>query len=277
VPKVLTQYRVFIGSPGGLKEERNCFRRKLKKFTEMHSEPRNVVFQPVGWEETVGGIGRPQELINQDLTQCDYAVFVVHDRWGTPPGGSTYASGVEEEWALAEELYKANKIRNIALFFKEVDARQLRDPGKQLSAVLAFKKRIEEEKRYLFKEFNSIDKFAEALEAHLATRLRDHDSAAAGLSAGSKPDFGSPPFSAPGFAYWIAEAERLLGERLDHNATLFCATKAAAAATSDVEWARATDVLGIAKSRLSRADEAIAAFEAIAERFSSTIEPDRRY
>src|SRR5690348_4897030 len=116
----------------------------------MHSEPHNVTFQPVGWEETIVGVGRPQELINEDLRQCDYAVFVLHDRWGSPTGGG-YTSGVEEEWALAEELYKANKVRNIALFFRKVDPRQLRDPGKQLASVLAFKRRIAEEKRYLFK------------------------------------------------------------------------------------------------------------------------------
>jgi hypothetical protein len=167
VPKLLTQYRVFIGSPGGLDEERDHFRRKLEKYTAVHCEPRGIAFHPVGWEETVGGVGRPQELINEDLRQCDYAVFVLHDRWGSPPG-SGYTSGTEEEWTLAEELYKANKIRNIALFFKQVDSRQMRDPGKQLEMVLAFKKRIEEGKRYLFRQYESIDQFTEALEGYLA-------------------------------------------------------------------------------------------------------------
>jgi Domain of unknown function (DUF4062) len=102
----------------------------------------SVLFQPVGWEDTVGGAGRPQALINEDLKQCDYAVSVFRDRWGSPTGAG-YTSGTEEEWALAEELYKLNTIRNIALFFKKVDARQLRDPGKQLEAVLSFKSRIE--------------------------------------------------------------------------------------------------------------------------------------
>jgi hypothetical protein len=80
VPKLLTQYRVFIASPSGLDEERKCFRRNLEKFTAMHAEPVGVTFHPVGWEETVGGAGRPQELINEDLKECDYAVFVLHDR-----------------------------------------------------------------------------------------------------------------------------------------------------------------------------------------------------
>jgi Domain of unknown function (DUF4062) len=140
VPKLITQYRVFIGSPSGLDQERECFRRRLERYTAVHSEPEGIAFYPVGWEETVGGVGRPQALINDDLRQCDYAVFVLHDRWGSRPG-SGYTSGTEEEWSLAEELYKANKIRNIGLFFKYVDPRQMRDPGEQLQLVLVFKKR----------------------------------------------------------------------------------------------------------------------------------------
>jgi hypothetical protein len=109
VPKSLTQYRIFIGSPGGLDEEREYFRSRLEKFSMLHAEPQGVLFHPVGWEDTVGGVGRPQELINEDLKQCDYAVFVLHDRWGSPTGGG-YTSGTEEEWTLAEELYKDSTI-----------------------------------------------------------------------------------------------------------------------------------------------------------------------
>jgi hypothetical protein len=84
LPNHLTQYRVFIASPGGLDGERVCFKDKLGKYTALNAEHRGVLFQPVGWEDTLGGVGRPQALINEDLKQCDYAVFVFHDRWGFP-------------------------------------------------------------------------------------------------------------------------------------------------------------------------------------------------
>jgi hypothetical protein len=108
---------VFIGSPGGLSEERERFRDVLEKFSLYHGSDKDVQYSPVGWEDTVGGVGRPQELINQDLRQCDYAVFLLHDRWGSPTG-SGHSSGTEEEWKLAEELYALTKIRNIALFLR---------------------------------------------------------------------------------------------------------------------------------------------------------------
>jgi hypothetical protein len=160
VPKFLTQYRIFIGSPGGLEEERNIFHHTLEKSTGLYAEPRGVTFYPVGWEDTISGVGRPQELINEDLKECDYAVFILHDRWGSPTGGG-HSSGTEEEWKLAEQLYKETKIRNIALFFKQVSSSQIRDPGEQLKKVIAFKQQIEQGKKYLFKSYGETDEFSE--------------------------------------------------------------------------------------------------------------------
>jgi hypothetical protein len=145
VPKLITQYRVFIGSPSGLEDERKKFFSKLVKFSEVHAEPQGVLFHPVGWEYTIGGVGRPQEQINDDLRQCDYAVFVLHDRWGSETGAG-FTSGKEEEWTLAEQLYDERKIRNIVLLFKSVDPRYLRDPGKQLEKVLSFRKKLKMKK-----------------------------------------------------------------------------------------------------------------------------------
>ena len=280
----MTQYRVFIGTPGGLEEERKLFRCALESFTQTHSEPRSVLFHPVGWEDTIGGVGRPQELINDDLRQCDYAVFVLHDRWGSPTGNGN-TSGVEEEWALAEKLYKDNKIRNIALFFKAIDPHQQRDPGPQLQQVLAFKKQIEAGKKYLFCQYDVPDEYSTRLGRHLAKWLRDHEGAATGASSGliggghamMDTPGGVPKPVRPGFDYWIAEAESLSkAENPDHNAVLFCSLKARDAAGSDIEWARAVIAKGISQCALGRSGEAISDFELISERFSGAADPALR-
>jgi hypothetical protein len=236
----------------------------------------------VGWEDTLGGVGRPQALINEDLKQCDYAIFVLHDRWGSPSGGG-YTSGTEEEWALAEQLYTANKIRNIVLFFKNVDPRQMRDPGKQLEAVLSFKKRVKEGKRYLFEQYETIEDFADTIEGHLARWLKDHEDAASGLSGRRLVTGGAttgsavgPSPVAPRFDYWITEAITLL-DVSDYTGARFCAAKASDAAASDIEWAQGRDVTGASLFHLSKLDGAIAAFSAITERFAGSIDPDRRY
>jgi tetratricopeptide (TPR) repeat protein len=84
------------------------------------------------------------------------------------------------------------------------------------------------------------------------------------------------PVAFPGFDYWITEAIKLLEtEASDH--ALFCAEKAAEVVRSDIEWAAARNVGGIAQFHLGKLDAAISAFTAIVDRFSSSIDADRRY
>ncbi|PZR84171.1 MAG: hypothetical protein DLM68_13200 [Hyphomicrobiales bacterium] len=60
---------------------------------------------------------------------------------------------------------------------------------------------------------------------------------------------GTPEAAPPGFRYWIEEFRRLFEAESagawNYSDALFCATKALAVAASDIEWAGATDVLGV--------------------------------
>jgi tetratricopeptide (TPR) repeat protein len=287
----ITQYRVFIATPGGLGDERNAFRKTLEDYTASDAEPRGVMFQPVGWEETLSGPGRPQALINDDLKECDYAIFIWHDRWGSPTSVGDVKVGTEEEWNLAEELYKERKVRNIGVFFKNVDPHQMCDPGEQLKQVLAFKKRIEGEKRYLFKPYDRPEAFSEELRRHLARWLRDHEKSAGGaamggLAAASGPKITSvvpspaAPEVPPSFRFWIEETKRLLEAGAAEPATdsdaLFCARKALASGASDLERAEAKYFMGIGQIRLNKPADAVATFSEIAIELDSASDSDRR-
>src|SRR5271166_3214153 len=280
MPKFLTQYRVFIGSPRGLDDERKGFRDTLEKFNRYHGKPAGVLFDPVGWEDTIGGVGRPQELINDDLRQCDYAVFVLHDRWGTPTG-SGHSSGTEEEWELAELLYKERKIRNVGLFFKHISG--LPDPD-QLKKVLEFRGTIEKEKRHLSRPYSDVNEFCDVLEGYLAKWLRDHLGDIGGPSVGGLVPISpiasavSPTIPAPpDFKYWITEAGKLFtAETPNYSAALFCAEKGLEAAASDMEWVEAKDTLGVALFYLNKLDHAIGTFSEIIERAASSSDADMR-
>src|ERR1051325_843545 len=184
--------------------------------------------------------------------------------------------GPKKNGSLRKQLYKETKIRNIALFFKVVDARQLRDPGEQLQKVLEFKKRIEEGKRYLFKAYADVEDFCETLEGHLAKWLRDHTGANSNLTgelaANDVPALPVPgptseavPRAVPDFDYWMAEPEALARvEGPNYSGVLFCAQKALGTAASDIQSARARFSLATAQFHLNRLEEAIAAFTEIA-------------
>jgi tetratricopeptide (TPR) repeat protein len=173
-------YRVFIASPSGLVPERQTFRATLGQYNDDEAVERGVSFWPVGWEDTLGGVGRPQSLINEDIKRCDFFVLVLCDRWGSPPtaGSGTFTSGTEEEYYVARECLadRTKPMRSIVVVFKGVSERQLSDPGDQLKKVLAFRRHIEAEKQLLFHTFDVPDEFGRIIRRHLGQWLRDHES-----------------------------------------------------------------------------------------------------
>ena len=160
MPTDLKLYRVFIASPGGLQDERKAFRDQLREYSDAEAKPRGMLFDPVGWEDTLGAVGRPQSFINEDVRASDFLVLLLWDRWGSPTGkdSSGFSSGTEEEYSVALECYRdaTAPMKQIVLMFKGVDARQINDPGTELQKVLEFKERIERDKTHLFHTFETI-------------------------------------------------------------------------------------------------------------------------
>ncbi len=174
----VTQYRVFIATPGGLDDVRHAFREELRDYNETDALRRGVIFTPVGWEETLGGARRPQSLINEELRICDAFVLILWDRWGSPPDvEGQYSSGCEEEFELASKCLEDpdKPLSDLVVFFRAPDPRQIADPGPQLERVLAFKEDLEASKRHLFTVFDELNLFQRRLRRHLAAWVYAHE------------------------------------------------------------------------------------------------------
>ena len=177
----IKEFRIFMASPNGLAEERQAFRNTLVEYNRMDARERGVSFWPIGWEDALGGVGRPQSIINDDIRTCDYFVMVLWDRWGSrpdKPGEGKWSSATEEEYHIAVECLDDAKMpmKDIVVFFKAVDAGKLSDPGPQLQRVLEFKKNLEEEKALLFHTYDEVPIFGNLLRRHLARWIRHYES-----------------------------------------------------------------------------------------------------
>ena len=148
---------VFIGSPSGLEAERTMFRDVIDELNRDHSRHWGCMLEPVGWEETLPGRGRPQALINQELDRCEYFIGVMYDHWGSQTASENpkYTSGFEEEFERAKGHVSSGKMNDMAVYFKEVPPERLRDPGDSLKRVLAFKEDCFSKRDALYKEYSS--------------------------------------------------------------------------------------------------------------------------
>jgi Domain of unknown function (DUF4062) len=156
---------VFIASPGDLVEERRVAKKVVDDLNETVSRRLGWQIELLGWEETLPGYGRPQELINEDVEVCDLFIGLLWRRWGQST--REFSSGFEEEFELARKRRKETKTPEIWLFFKKVEEDQLKDPGRQLKRVLDFQKSQVAAKELLFKNFDDVDDWRTQLNKYL--------------------------------------------------------------------------------------------------------------
>lgn len=166
---LLKLVKIFLGSPGGLTDERSAAKRIVDEINRSHSEHWGCQLQLVGWEATLPGYSRAQSLINQDLDKCSYFVGVIWNHWGSKPddGDSRYSSGFQEEFERAKERVSQGLMKDIALYFKEIPTVQLADPGPSVALVVKFRDDCIERRKPLFRDFSNLLEFETLLRAKL--------------------------------------------------------------------------------------------------------------
>jgi hypothetical protein len=63
--------KVFLASPGDLREERKVAKLLVDGFNSQFADTLGYHVDLVGWEDSLPNFGRPQSLINRDLEGCD--------------------------------------------------------------------------------------------------------------------------------------------------------------------------------------------------------------
>ncbi len=171
--------KVFLASPGDLKDERLAAKAVVDEFNKQWGANLGCHIELVGWEDTVSQFGRPQEVINRDLDQCELFIGMLWKRWGTPPDNTgRYTSGFHEEYEISIAKRKLGKKPDISLLFKDVDPGLKNDPGEELKKVLKFRERIESERTILYETFGDLRVFESKLRGIITTymqRLREEE------------------------------------------------------------------------------------------------------
>src|SRR5207248_10649839 len=98
--------RVFLACPGDLTVERSRFTRVLNAVNNLRAHSLGFHLEPVGWERVIPAFGRPQELINQELTSADLVVVMFWNRIGSPSDTRSNRTGTVEEFELAMRDYE---------------------------------------------------------------------------------------------------------------------------------------------------------------------------
>ena len=147
--------RVFLASPSDLEDERKATKEMVDRLN-LTIRAAGWTVELLGWEDRLPGFGRPQAQINAAVDACDLFLGVLWRRWGSPSG--KFKSGFEEEFERAISRRKRSESPEIWIYFKRVE--DTSDPGEQLQQVLAFRKKLEQRRELLFKEFDDTSEWA---------------------------------------------------------------------------------------------------------------------
>ncbi|WP_319783769.1 DUF4062 domain-containing protein [Oceanisphaera sp. IT1-181] len=161
-------FNVMIASPGDVASERTIIRDVIYEWNAVHSEARNIVLMPIGWEShsspEMGGSA--QEIINkQVLDRCDFLVGVFWTRIGTPT--AKYVSGTVEE---IEKHISTGK--PAMLYFSSQPVAMDTVDLKQVEELKEFKKSCQS--RGLYESYDSHTDFKEKFYRHLQLKLNEH-------------------------------------------------------------------------------------------------------
>ena len=159
MPKTPRHIRVFLSSPGDVKEERDAADRILEELPRGYAWKGKFTIDPVRWDDPhapapMDAHLTPQEAVNRSLSkpsQCDVVVVILWGRMGTPlpesykkPDGSLYLSGTEWEFEDAQVagrrilLYRRMEKPRI-----EIDDPDFAEKRKQYQLVQEFFKRFQ--------------------------------------------------------------------------------------------------------------------------------------
>jgi hypothetical protein len=153
---------VFIASPGDVREERAAVRRVVDEIDIRVARALGWTVRAVGWEHQRPGLGRPQDLINPAVAECDVLVGILGTGWGTDTG--LYSSGFEEEFELIAARHAQGELVEGMLYLRRLSDGTAADP-----ANVAFRERVRT--RAMYKEYVGLADFEHKLLGDLVEML----------------------------------------------------------------------------------------------------------
>ena len=106
MPLTITSYRIFLASPGDVKDERNIVKDVVDDFNNTFSEELNAVLKLIRWEtHTYPSFGEDAQSVINEQIKDEYDIFIgiLWSRFGSPT--LKYNSGTEEEFYRAFQKY----------------------------------------------------------------------------------------------------------------------------------------------------------------------------
>ncbi len=176
---VVTKLRVFAASPSDVENHREALREVIDELNQSVAADRGFVLQFMTWLDVAGDMGRPEQVILDQIGEFDIFIGIMARRFGTVTG--KYEAGTEEEFYTAYQRWEESETHTprILFYFKEGkdNLPNTQEEVEQLSKVLTFRGTVE--KLGLVKRYNTKQKLLSLVRRDLTKVLSELDNGAA--------------------------------------------------------------------------------------------------
>ena len=155
MPEIITNYRLFLASPGDVANERDIVKKVISEFNEQYVRELKSTISLLTWENnTHPAFGNyPQSVISQQIGEYDIFVGILWSKFGTPT--PSYGSGTEEEFNLAFDKFKSNPNEVQIMIYFNQDGVPINDIDvEQIGKIKSFKHKLSPLGGYYF-DFSS--------------------------------------------------------------------------------------------------------------------------
>lgn len=165
--KRIRQFRLFLGSPSDMSDERGIVSKVIARLNVQIGTPGGFLIDLVESPETTHpGVGSEvQEVVNRQIGRCDIYVFLFWKRLGTPT--KRHLSGTVEEFEYAYKQWTEDKDTEILVYLSKRPFYPSPSDLLEFPRVLSFQNEMSP-KGVLFHDFKSLGELENKLSIHLA-------------------------------------------------------------------------------------------------------------
>jgi len=170
--KQINVIKVFVGSPGNTKEERQIINQVVSDFNKNYGNDASIQINLLLWEEDAyPGIGSyPQDVINKQIPDYDIFIGLMSTKFGSPTPKAR--SGTEEEFDRAiEKHYRFKDKSNIMFYFKNSSIKMLEIDPDELLQIHRFRKKVGD-LGVLYYIYETTDDFRRMFNSHLYKQIK---------------------------------------------------------------------------------------------------------
>lgn len=142
MPTDVRLIRIFAASPNDVADHREAIREVIEELNHSLMSDRSLVLQFKTWLDVAPDMGRPEQVILDQIGDFDIFIGIMGRRFGSHTG--KYEAGTEEEFYTAYDRWQETERPRILFYFnQEAPLPETQEEVAQLSKVLAFKAIIE--------------------------------------------------------------------------------------------------------------------------------------